>query len=332
MLWPLTVRESPASLAPRTRLAIGLLIAACAFFVAGCAPIYSAELATPSADIVTVSHDSRSVSLDGLERNYTVVAPEFRDTGDLLPVLIAVHGAGASAERMAAYTGLSVLAQREGFIVVYPEGTIAADIEGEFSWNAGVCCGVPARTDVDDIAFIDTVIRDVLGTFAGDPQRVFIAGFSNGGMLANRIACESSEHIAGIAVVAGALSGSDCVDRQRMPVLIIHGTADATVPFAGGATNARTGARFGSWVNASVAEDTREWELTNGCASSSARVIDGSLMTVSLDECAAGTAVVLVTLEGGGHSWPTAEDSGLDASALIVDFFELASEEATLAR
>lgn len=332
MLWPLSVRETLAFRAPGGVVVLGLVIAATAVLAGGCAPLSTPVASAPSAEIVSVSNDARTVTLDGIERNYKVVAPDNQGAGELLPVLIAVHGAGANAERMATYTRLSSFAQNEGFIVVYPEGTIAADIDGEFSWNAGVCCGVPSRSAVDDVAFIDTIIRDVVETFAGDPQRVFIAGFSNGGMLANRLACESSEHISGVAVVAGALSGSDCADRQRMPVVIFHGTADETVPFEGGATNARTGARFGSFVSTSVAEGTESWRKTNGCSSGSNKVIDAQVSTMSLDDCAEGTALVLVTIKDGGHKWPTTELSGIDASALIVEFFGLGSGEATLAR
>lgn len=331
MLWPPSFRETPASRAPGRFAVLGFLVSAVALLVGGCAPLDVTEPAEPRGEVVSVTHDSRSVILGGIERSYTVVVPEFLGTGELFPVLVAVHGAGGNAEQMAEYTGLNAIAQREGFIVVYPEGTMASDVDGEFSWNAGVCCGVPARTGVDDVAFIDTVIQDVVDTSSGDPQRVFVAGFSNGGMLANRLACESSQRLAGIAVVAGALSGGDCGDRQPMPVLLIHGTSDDTVPYAGGATNARISARFGPWVNPSVAEGTEAWRETNGCASGSTSMIDSVVTTVTLDGCAAGTALVLVIIEGGGHTWPTTEASGIDASTLIVEFFGLASRGAPLA-
>jgi polyhydroxybutyrate depolymerase len=233
---------------------------------------------------------------------------------------------------MATYTGLSGIAARDGFIVVYPEGTIAADVEGEFSWNAGMCCGIPARAGINDVAFIDSTIRDVTENFAADPARVFVAGFSNGGMLANRIACESSEPIAGIAVVAGALSVSECSERTRMPVLIIHGTDDETVPYDGGATNARTGARFGSWLNPSVQDAIDAWVGTNGCGTSSNSVIDAEVTSVGFDRCSEGGQIVVVTVQGGKHIWPKSPDSAVDASVLIVEFFGLGGLEATLAR
>ena len=317
----------------RTPVLSSIGLAVLALVVGGCASPhdgYSSQ--TEPAAASSTESSVRTLIADGIERQYRVFVPEGATAADQLPVLIAVHGAGGNAQRMADYTGLSDVAARDGFIVVYPEGTQAAEVEGELSWNAGVCCGIPARTGVNDVAFIESVIQDVIAHFAADPARVFVAGFSNGGMLANRLACESREPIAGIAVVAGALSVTECAQRSPMPVVIVHGTADATVPYEGGATNPRTGARFGSWVNPSVQDATHAWLGANGCEASSNSVLDAEVVSVSFDSCAAGEKVLVVTIEGGKHVWPRSSDSRVDATALIVEYFGLSSLEATLAR
>ncbi|MGV8970226.1 MAG: alpha/beta hydrolase family esterase [Microbacteriaceae bacterium] len=336
MVWPTALR---APLAPRShtatraRTASVLVSAAAAVLLLGGCAVPAGSGVVESAQPRQFAHSSELLQShalvhDGVEREYDVFVPAAAAADMLRPVLIALHGAGGDAERMATYTGLSAIADRDGFIVVYPQGTIAAELDGEYSWNAGVCCGIPARTGIDDVGFIDAVIRDVQENFPADPSRIFVTGFSNGGMLAHRLACESSEPIAGIAVVSGALSGTACESRRPMPVLLIHGTADETVPYLGGATNARTGARFGSWVNPSVAEGTEAWFDTNGCGATWNSVITGAVSSVGFDGCRAGTDLVVVTLDGWTHSWPRAEieAGGFDASRFIVEFFGLTGE------
>jgi len=308
---------------------VGLALAA-----SGCAAVVSTPVAGVDAPVV-VAAGTAAVSMimvDGIERTYRLQVPARADTDAPLPLVLVLHGAGGSAERAEIATGMSALADANGFIVAYPQGTQAAEIPGEYSWNAGVCCGAPVATGIDDVGFITTLIADVSTAHPVDAERIFVAGFSNGGMLANRLACEVGGIVAGIAVVGGALNVERCEAPTTTSVLLVHGTADATVPYAGGATNERTAARFGSWINASVQDAVDYWAGRDDCLPEPVSTIEGAVTTATWQECAADAALTLVTIAEGGHVWPIAEVSGFDASSLIVEHFGLGAGEVALAR
>ena len=115
-------------------------------------------------------------------------------------------------------------ADRNAFVVVYPDGRIHCS-------NAGTCCGTSVETGVDDVAAAEAMIDDVSAAIAVDPDRVYVTGFSNGGMMSYRLACESAR-FAAIAPVAGTQL-VDCTDRSTASVLHIHGPADTVVPAGG---------------------------------------------------------------------------------------------------
>jgi polyhydroxybutyrate depolymerase len=275
------------------------------------------------------STTTRTVTVGGLERSFVLSAPTTVTSGARLPLLIMLHGAGADAAGFASLTGMTSLAEQSHFVVVYANGTQAADVPGELSWNSGVCCGAPSRAGIDDVAFIDRLIAEVEATLQTDPARVFVAGFSNGGMLSYRLACElgdrgaGSARIAGIADVAGAFNLPQCADARPTAVLVLHGTADTVVPYDGGPTSPGVAARFGTWLNASVADSTAAWAGTNQCQSEPAVEITGAIETSSFVGCVAGAPLKLVTIAGGSHRWPTRSNGGIPASGLIVEFFGL---------
>src|SRR5262249_51407591 len=131
---------------------------------------------------------------------------------------------------------LDGVADREGFVTVYPDGT------GPFGdrlhmWNSGACCGSAQWAAVDDVGFLLAVMDDVATRTPVDPTRVYVTGLSNGGMMAYRLAAEASDRIAAIAPVAGSRAAvlDDAV--RVMPVMHVHSVDDPVVPFAGGETH-----------------------------------------------------------------------------------------------
>jgi len=316
----------------RTPSALLGALALVALLVAGCAPVSAPDASAPviAAAAATGAAVTNTITVGGIERSYLLRTP-VRATDDAMPLLIVIHGAGGNAARAETATALTALSDADGFIVAYPNGTQAADIPGELSWNAGVCCGRPVVEQIDDVAFIAAAIADIESKEPVDPARIFVTGFSNGGMLAHRLACELPGRIAGIAVVAGALNVPDCAAEGVTSVLMIHGTGDMTVPFQGGATNERTAKRFGTWTNSPLSAAVAFWTGQDGCGESTSEVT-GGLTHVSFGTCTDGAKVDVVTIKDGGHIWPVEAKSGMDASTFITEYFGLGKPVATLAQ
>jgi polyhydroxybutyrate depolymerase len=128
-------------------------------------------------------------------------------SGQPVPLVFVFHGLGEAANLIQQASGMNAVSDANGFIVVYPNGSGSS---GALSWNAGKCCGYALKNNVDETAFIRQIIVDV-GTFAQiDPKRTYASGFSNGGLLSYRLACEMSDTFAAVAPVAGVLLFDQC--------------------------------------------------------------------------------------------------------------------------
>jgi len=314
----------------RTSIALACALAALALVVAGCAPVSTPQAAAPALAVTAVAI-TNTITVDGVARDYLLRTPATA-VSDPRPLLLVIHGAGGNAAKAETATGMTELSDAGGFIVAYPQGTQAADVAGEYSWNAGACCANPVKNNIDDVSYIKALIADVQSQESVDPARIYIAGFSNGGMLAYRLACELPGEFAGIAVVAGAFNVSECATAGATSVLMIHGTGDKTVPYDGGATNERTAARFGQWKNASLATAVDFWSTLDGCGEAPFAAVDGGVTRRSYSTCANEKKIDVVTIADGGHIWPVAAESGFDASSLITEFFDLAQPSTILAR
>ncbi|HEU5288070.1 MAG TPA: prolyl oligopeptidase family serine peptidase, partial [Candidatus Limnocylindria bacterium] len=219
--------------------------------------------------------------------------------------------------------GLTELAAVSDVVVAYPNGTAANAVAGELAWNAGGCCGLASSGNVDDVGFVLAMIADLQQTYPIDASRIYLAGYSNGGMMSYRLACEHAELFAGIAVVSGALNYSPCEPSRPLSVLIVHGTGDLTVPYDGGETNARTAARFGQWFNTPVEFATAFWTENDDCDAQAQRTGSPPITTDVYPDCADGTRVEVVTIDRGTHTWPRTDSLGVDGAELVLDFFGL---------
>src|SRR5205085_12472741 len=127
------------------------------------------------------------------ERSYVVHVPVAQGA---LPVVINLHGGGSNAESQQRYSGMDAVADREHFIVVYPNGTG----RGRFLvWNAGTCCGRAPMQHIDDVGFIRAVIGDLANRTPIDRHRIYATGLSNGSMMTYRLAAEAPDLVAAIA-------------------------------------------------------------------------------------------------------------------------------------
>jgi len=146
---------------------------------------------------------------DGIDRTYLVHLPTAYDEAGNFPLVIAMHGGFGNAHNLQNQSQLSVTADDENFIVVYPEG-VQGGVFDIRTWNAGRCCGFASTSDVDDVGFINALIDTLLANYSIDMNRVYATGMSNGGFMSYRLACEISDRIAAIAPVAASMSADVC--------------------------------------------------------------------------------------------------------------------------
>lgn len=218
-----------------------------------------------------------------------------------MPLLVVFHGHGETASAIAAITGFDRLADADGFLVAYPQGV-------DRSWNDGRGTTAAARLGVDDVSFTHQVIRQIEQAFPVDRSRVYVAGFSNGGVLVQRLGCELSGEVAAIASVSGLMATSvapTCHPTRPMPAMLVAGTSDPVMPYAGGTVNSTVGGTVLS-AEATVAL----WASLDGCQSSSRTTFgaapgDGSAVVLrTFAGCRAGSSVELASVIGGVHTWP----------------------------
>lgn len=231
------------------------------------------------------------------DRAYRVDLPD-RPAGAAL--IIALHGGGGSADQFARSSDLSAPATRQGYAVIYPEGT------GPLAtWNGGYCCGAAQRRGVDDLAFLDAVIADAETRFGLAADRVYVTGMSNGAILAETYAARRPGKVRAVAGVAGTMDTGHIRPQDPVPLLHIHGTADDMVPYAGGrGENSLSRTDF-----ASVASVERAFAAAFPMLSRSERTIDrardGMTVTERNYTDANGVPQVrILTVHGGGHAWP----------------------------
>ena len=273
-----------------------------------------AESLTP-AGILAPGDSRESLEVDGRLRTYWLHLPPAFDGTTPLPLVIVLHGGGGNGLRAAQMSGMTAKADEAGFLVAYPAGA-GQSAEILLTWNGGNCCGYALDHQVDDVAFIRTLIDDLSARLPIDDRRVYATGMSNGGMMTYRLGCELADRIAAIAPVAGALNVESCSPAEPMSVVAFHGTADQHVLYEGGAPIVQVDPH--PRVDTSVAESVGFWVEHDGCRPIPTREQTGSLIHNTYRDCAAGVGVELYTIVGGGHAWPSGEFSATD---VMWEFF-----------
>jgi polyhydroxybutyrate depolymerase len=249
----------------------------------------------------------------GRQRSYIVHVPPAAGAPRPLSVVLNFHGGGGNAENQQKYSRMDALADAEGFLTVYPDGTGRMS-DRLLTWNAGTCCAYSVTNRIDDVGFTRTLLADLEARRPLDRRRVYATGLSNGAMMAWRLAVEASEHIAAIAPVAGAKVLQAGTPTRPVSVMHFHSVDDPRAPYAGG-----LGPPFPmttSQVFHSAVEPTvREWAATMGCPHAAAVTAELGGRAGSKEAghtatryvwapCREGSEVVLWKFTGTGHVWP----------------------------
>jgi polyhydroxybutyrate depolymerase len=279
---------------------------------------------------------SSSILSGGLERTYTIHIASSYDKAKPTPLLIVLHGGGGTGQGMNKLTNFNDIADRKNFIVVYPDG-----FENHWNDGRGVEVYRAQNQNVDDVGFISALIDKLSQEFNIDAKRVYVTGISNGAMMSHRLGSELSQKVAAIAPVAGNIPVNMAwiwAPSRPVSVLIINGTEDPLVPWAGGEVHLGP-LELGMVLP--VADTIKFWVTHNKCTASPQVTqlpdkdpSDGTTVRVeTYGGCQDSVAVVLYAVEGGGHTWPgglqyasksrigkTSRD--FDASEVIWQFFQ----------
>lgn len=261
-----------------------------------------------------------SISHDGIIRKYLLYVPQIYDGSEARPLVLNFHGFGSNATQQALYGDFRPMADTANFLIVIPEGTL---FNGVQHWNVG---GFTTGSTVDDVGFASALIDSLAASYNIDLGRVYSTGMSNGGYMSYRLACELSDRIVAIASVTGSMTpaiSANCNPEHPMPVMQIHGTADATVPYNGASFSLSMQDVLDYWVGfneCQIPADTTALPDVNPTDGSTAEwiVFEGGEN---------GSTVEHIKIFEGGHTWPgsfiplPATNRDFSASEVIWDFF-----------
>lgn len=244
--------------------------------------------------------EQRQINHDGLNRSYLLHLPKPQPEGSV-PLVIALHGRLGTANGQRRSTGFNDLADRDGAVVVYPDGI-------DRSWADARDVSPASQQNVDDQDFLLALIDAVDNEITIDRDRISIMGISNGGFMTQTMACSHGEVFASAASVISTIPSNiaeHCQPSQALSVLFMNGTEDPLVPFVGGEVNSDVGGEIISSDDA-----VAHWVAHNSCAAASnqQRVDDkddGTAVQISLyNDCESHSQVHYYVVEGGGHTWP----------------------------
>ena len=222
----------------------------------------------------------------GREREYLLHVPRSYDRTRPTPLVISLHGAGGWPVQQMEISLWNRLADEQGFIVVYPSGLVGI---GPRVWGER------------DVRFISELIDKLQATYNIDRARIYANGLSNGGGMSFVLSCTMSDRIAAVGMVGAALilPWNWCTDHRPVPMIAFHGTADPMAPYKGGTSWVADGAfpAIETWA--------AKWARRNHCAPDPIEAaVAADVTRREYTSCADNAAVLLYTIEGGGHTWP----------------------------
>ena len=234
-----------------------------------------------------------TITIEGMQpRTYYLNVPPKYTPGTPVPLLFGFHGLGGSANLFREQSQIDVFTNDANVISVFPNG-YGSSSGVENSWNAGTCCGISQIAQQNDLRLSLAIILSIKSRFKIDPQNIWAIGFSNGGMMSYRLACELSDQFTAIGVGAGALMTGTCSPPNPVSVIHLHGGIDTKVPLKGGGP-------------LSVSDSTKTIQLVNSsnqCSGMTYSEIVELTKTQISGICTDGTEVKLINYEDQDHVW-----------------------------
>lgn len=273
------------------------------------------------APIFTPGNYDESIQIDSIKRTYRLVVPRAY-SGKPIPLVVFLHGRGGDGRNFEIYCGMTRKAESAGFVVVYPDAMGAPT-----AWNAGFNHG--RVESVDDVKYIKQLIAAIKQKVVVDPERIYVGGYSSGGIMSYRLASELSGTVAAIGVMSGTIGAVLPGGKElQIPdpihpvsILHIHGLKDDVVPFAGYDSKLVNSDYF------SAPRSIAFWVQQNGCKPEPRieTAFSGKVIKEIYSGCEDGVDVTLYTLPEGDHGWPVlsipGEQSNMTASDLMWDYF-----------
>jgi polyhydroxybutyrate depolymerase len=239
---------------------------------------------------------------EGEDRKYLVHLPPNYEPDVKMPLVVVLHGGGGDIGFAVRMFQFNAKADKEGFIVAYPNGS------GRFhdhilTWNADACCGYAKAHHKDDVGFVREFLQKVVSQYSIDTSRVYLVGFSNGAMMAYRLACAMPERFAAFASVSGSMNGKERAPGLPIAGMIIHGSADRHIPVRGGGGKLK---KWGFDVHAMPLEYAVQfWRKADGCSTVVAGAENhGQVHYRKFINGKDGADVEVYVIDGYRHSWP----------------------------
>jgi polyhydroxybutyrate depolymerase len=253
-----------------------------------------------------------SIKQGDTQRHVAIVTPPAIGPGERLPLVVLLHGHNGNADAVVTQGGWKEQVIAHRFIVAAPDGISQ-------SWNAGGCCRLATLLGIEDVPFLDAVIADLARRPTVDPARIYLAGVSNGGMMAYRYLCDHADRIAAAASIEGT-NVSGCTPNRALPILHVAGTADRVVPYRGGRST--IGTLLGPGTFPPVPSSMARLAAADGCDRTSTTAdVGAGVRTRRWTGCRDGATVQLDTVDGLGHDYP--KGAPFDATDAILEFFGL---------
>ena len=254
------------------------------------------------------NNNAQSIVHDGINREYVLYIPNSYDGTSSVPLMLNFHGFGGSASDYMQEADMRSLAEADTFILIYPQGSC---LDGSSHWNP--CpTGGDNKSTADDLGFVESMISEISSQYNLDMERIYAAGYSNGGMMAYGLAHYKSDLIAAVASVSGVMLDCRGPTSHPMPVVHLHGTSDGVLPYNGNTYYSSAQSTLDHWINFNNTTTTPTVSSDNSGG-----------MTIEHYVYDQGDSLVSVEhykYIGGDHVWFSSTFQGQNTSELVWSF------------
>lgn len=292
--------------------------------------------------VPVTEHRFEKIVSDSYERTFHIYIPKSKPDSPK-PVVFVLHGGGGTSEGMIYLTRISELAERDGFVVVFPNG-----FENRWNDGRGILRYTTDRKNINDVRFFRDIVSALKTSHQIDTQRIHIVGLSNGGFMAQRAVCEASDLFASgfsVAATTSKFIESSCDVKESVSFGFIFGKRDDVIPYSGGtilipSSPQANAPKISTGESLSFTSSIEVWKNRLKCEFEEKQYIDSlkkkypkDIIKYTFRNCNQGSLLDAYLIESGGHFWPhgffyendkkygyLTED--MDASGVIIDFFK----------